>query len=118
MERVEKTVEVPVEEEPNANAQADTKMDTGNQNSESEKLKSEPMTTDASPTPPNIGAESTPEAPKPKTRIEVKNVLHPRDVPVSVISMQLSHEQLMEFTDFQVPFLSKKICTATQHSLY
>ncbi len=101
MERVEKEVEVPIEEEPKADApakeaQPEPKVETETQ----EPPKSETMT-DASPAPPEADAEQAPPA-KPKTRKEMKTVLRPKDVPVEVNSMQLSHEQLLEFTDFQV----------------
>ncbi|KAM3176602.1 hypothetical protein ACTXT7_006223 [Hymenolepis weldensis] len=105
MERVEKEVEVPIEEEKPAAAKdakiaapAPVKVDTDIP-SESEKAESTPAAAEPQP----MEADSNDAAPvpsKPNMRIEKKIFLKPRDVPVKSTTMQLSQEQLLEFTDF------------------
>ena len=99
MQRVEKEVEVPIEE-PKAEASVDVntkedKMETDTQEQKVEEASDRPAPADTSvPTPPAPA--------KPATRIEKKVVLRPRDIPVEAITSQLSNEQLLEFSDFHV----------------
>lgn len=107
MERVEKEVEVPIEEEKPAAAKdakiaapAPVKVETDIP-SESEKAESTPAA--AEPQPMEADSNDAATVPsKPTVRIEKKVFLKPRDVPVKSTTMQLSQEQLLEFTDFHV----------------
>ncbi|VDM19763.1 unnamed protein product [Hydatigera taeniaeformis] len=98
MEKVEKEVEVPIE---------DSKPDTSSvANASGTEMETE---THSSEQPPAVGAASgvaeaavaNQSPPKPKTRLEKKIVLRPRGVPVDATTSQLTPDQLLEFTDFQ-----------------
>ncbi|VDN96877.1 unnamed protein product [Rodentolepis nana] len=108
MERVEKEVEVPIEEEQTVKDSgtaapvpppSEVKVET-NISSQSDKAEptpaapaeSQPMEADSN--------EVAPVTAKPNVRIEKKTFLKPRDVPVKSTTMQLSQQQLLEFTDF------------------
>lgn len=100
MERIEKEVEVPVEE-PRPESMAvpvlanDAKMDTDSQPPVVENAEANGEASAAT-------ANMAPE--KPSTRVEKKVVLRPKDVPIETTTSQLTNEQLLEFTDFQVSF--------------
>ncbi|CDS41517.1 Heat shock 70 kDa protein 4 [Echinococcus multilocularis] len=104
MERVEKEVEVAIEDpKPESSTVAnaiETEMETETQPSKTEGGVDQPPTGGAA-----SGATETAVAnqspSQPKTRIEKKFVLRPRDVAVEATTFQLPHAQLVEFTEFQ-----------------
>lgn len=107
MEKVEKEVEVPIDDPKPENstvANADgCKMETETQPSEAEGTVEPPPTAGASSGTAEAPAVNQPPT-KPKTRIEKKVVLRPRGVPVEPKTFQLSQDRLLEFTDFQVSY--------------
>ncbi|VDD74042.1 unnamed protein product [Mesocestoides corti] len=96
MDRVEKEVDVPAEDskaETTASAvTAQTKMDAVSEASVVNEPPKPPAAAVAPTT--DTGAEQLPAKQK-------KVVLRPRDIPVEATTSHLSHEQLLEFTDFQ-----------------
>nr|CUU98592.1 hypothetical transcript [Hymenolepis microstoma] len=106
MERVEKEVEVPIEEKPAAkdsttaapvSAPSEVKVESGTSSDKAETTpappaESQPMEEDSNGVAPVVS--------KPNVRIEKKMFLKPRDVPVKSTTTQLSQQQLLEFTDF------------------
>ncbi|EUB56345.1 heat shock protein [Echinococcus granulosus] len=104
MERVEKEVEVAIEDpKPEASTVAnaiETDMETETQPPNTEGAVEQPPTGGAaSSTTETAVANQSPS--QPKTRMEKKIVLRPRDVAVEATTLQLPHAQLVEFTEFQ-----------------